>query len=413
MSMAAIKVLHAADLHLDGAVSAPDPEAMSIAQTARRESLARLVGLAKEHGVKLVLLAGDVFDTPNPPVSTGLAFSQACQALCRMGARVFISPGNHDPWRDDSFWQFWTPPEGVTVFTPEPGGVALPELGLWVAGAAFGQPHVAADLAGSLPDPPGGLLGLACQHCDPLGADPDQDGPAYAPVKIQTMAEMGYSYWALGHLHKPQVLSRHPLIVMAGSPQGAHLGECGPHGAHLLEIEQGAISHEFAPLAPLDFYDLSLDNLEQLESALALAERISGLLDQAGRVSGQPACVRLTLNGPSPLWRSMWGEALGDFRLELKDALGLEGLVLKVADLEAPLDPGDLGERKDVLGYFWNLAQRCEQEPAFLAQVAGELKSLHPSGSGGAPEEKVEYLRGLLGDVRKLALRDLWLGGEE
>jgi exonuclease SbcD len=411
--MAGFKVLHAADLHLDGPVSAPDADMFSLAQRARRESLGRLVDLAKQHEAKLVLLPGDIFDTPNPPVSAGLAFSQACHAFCQMGAKVFITPGNHDPWQDGSFWRYWIPPEGVTVFSPEPRGVALDELGVWVAGAAFGRVHVQDDLAAGLPRPLRGLIGLACQHCDPGSSGAESDGLFYAPANIQTMTEMGFSYWALGHLHKPQVLSQNPLIVMAGSPQGAHLAEDGPHGAHILEIDHGAVQHEFAPLSLFNYYNLRLSDLGQAESALSLAGEVSAELEKAGRAPGHPACLRLSLAGPSPLWRDMMGESGDELRQELKSALDLDGLILLTDELEAPLDLDGLLKRQDVLGHFLHLTQRCEQDPAYLAKAAKELKGLHPAGASKDPAEKAEYLQGLLGQVRKLALKDLWLGGEE
>jgi exonuclease SbcD len=411
--MAGVKILHAADLHLNGPVSAPDPAVLPIAQKARRQSLQRLVDLARQQQVKLVLLPGDVFDTPNPPVSAALAFSQACKALCNMGVRVFITPGNHDPWQEGSFWQSWTPPEGVTVFTPQPSGVPLNDLGLWVAGAAFNRAHVERDLTALLPKPPAGLTGLACQHCDPAAGNGAQGGPAYAPARLQSMAGMGYSYWALGHQHNPQVLQQNPLIVMAGSPQGAHLGEAGPHGAFVLEVAGGAVSIKFVPLAPLEFYDLSLDDLMETRTLLALADQASAKLQKAGLAQGQAACARLSLGGPSPLWNTMWGETSGELGQELKEALGLTGLVLRTGGLEPPLDTSMLGERPDVLGYLWNLVQRCEDDQAYLIQIAGGLTDLHPAGANNKPEAKLEYLRDLLADVRKLALKDLWLGREE
>ncbi len=32
-------------------------------------------------------------------------------------------------------------------------------------------------------------------------------------------------YWALGHIHKSQILSEEPLVAYAGNPQGLHRKE--------------------------------------------------------------------------------------------------------------------------------------------------------------------------------------------
>ncbi len=38
-------------------------------------------------------------------------------------------------------------------------------------------------------------------------------------------------YWALGHIHKSQVLSEEPLVVYSGNPQGLHRKEMALRGA--------------------------------------------------------------------------------------------------------------------------------------------------------------------------------------
>ena len=43
------------------------------------------------------------------------------------------------------------------------------------------------------------------------------------PCSLTDLAEAAMDYWALGHIHKSQVLSEEPLVVYAGNPQGLHL----------------------------------------------------------------------------------------------------------------------------------------------------------------------------------------------
>ena len=43
-------------------------------------------------------------------------------------------------------------------------------------------------------------------------------------------------YWALGHIHKQEVLAENPWVVYAGSPQGINPKETGPHGCFVVEI---------------------------------------------------------------------------------------------------------------------------------------------------------------------------------
>ena len=42
----------------------------------------------------------------------------------------------------------------------------------------------------------------------------------YAPFTWKDLKATGYNYWALGHIHQPQIVSEQPLIVYPGTPQG-------------------------------------------------------------------------------------------------------------------------------------------------------------------------------------------------
>ena len=408
--MARVTALHASDLHLDGPVAAPDPTLRPLAEKARRNSLKRLLELSRDQAVNLVLLPGDVFHIPNPPVAARLAFAQACQAWVDMGARVFISPGNHDPIVEGSMWREWTPPPGVTVFGPEPTGVELPELGLWIAGAGFDRPHVPEDLAAALPEPPPGIMGLACQHCDlSNNGQYDQSGP-YAPTTLERLAHKGFAYWALGHWHQPTEFSQNPPIVMAGSPQGGHIAESGPRGAYLIRIEHGGLNHEFKPLAPLTFFDLTLDDWAGVNDQLSLARRVSAMLDQAGRLPGQAACLRLKLKNASPMWRELSEAGQSGLDLELKEALELEGLMLLDQGLRPALELEGMAQRDDVLGRMWRLMDQAGADPEYLQALSAKLNGLHPAGPGKDSAQRTQYLESLLEEVRSLALRGLLPG---
>lgn len=57
-----IKLLHAADLHLDSPFSGLSPEQAAARRKEQRELPAKLAELCRIHGCDALLLAGDVFD---------------------------------------------------------------------------------------------------------------------------------------------------------------------------------------------------------------------------------------------------------------------------------------------------------------------------------------------------------------
>ena len=88
-----IPFLHAADFHLDSAFAALPPQQAAARRRESRELPFRLADHVNEHEIRLVLLAGDLFDSPSPYRET---VEQLAEALARMEAMVFITPGNHD-----------------------------------------------------------------------------------------------------------------------------------------------------------------------------------------------------------------------------------------------------------------------------------------------------------------------------
>jgi DNA repair exonuclease SbcCD nuclease subunit len=64
-----LKVLHTADLHLGSAFSNLPPEIAAELRKEQKDMLFRLIGICREEGAGLLLLAGDVFVRPFPDKS--------------------------------------------------------------------------------------------------------------------------------------------------------------------------------------------------------------------------------------------------------------------------------------------------------------------------------------------------------
>ena len=86
-----LKFIHAADFHLDSPFAALPPGRAAERRRESRELPFRLADYVNAHGVELVLLAGDLFDSAAPYRETGEALAEA---LGRMNARVFAAPGD-------------------------------------------------------------------------------------------------------------------------------------------------------------------------------------------------------------------------------------------------------------------------------------------------------------------------------
>lgn len=262
-----LKIMHAADFHLDSPSGALPPEKAAQRRQELLDCISRIVTLANEQDVSVILLSGDLFDGENVVFHTVQA---TAQALSRARARVFISPGNHDFYSVRSPYAAVSWPENVHIFkSPLITGVSLPELDCTVYGAGFDAPEqTACLLAGfSAADAPG--VRLMALHAELNAAS-----PRYNPVSDQDIAASGLDYLALGHTHTFSGIRRakDTFYAYPGCPEGRGFDETGEKGVLIGEVGRGDCRLSFVPVCRrrYDILEIAIsDEKDALVSALA------------------------------------------------------------------------------------------------------------------------------------------------
>ena len=110
------KILHTADFHLDSAFTALPEEKARLRRQEARQLTDRLVDYANDHGVELLLLAGDLFDSDQ---LYGQTAQELAQSLARFRGHAVIAPGNHDFYAAASPYARLLWPENVHIFREE------------------------------------------------------------------------------------------------------------------------------------------------------------------------------------------------------------------------------------------------------------------------------------------------------
>lgn len=240
-----MRVLHAADLHLDSAFGALTAEQARQRRAESRRSPERLVEWANDHGVQLLLLAGDLFDGGELRGDTAPLLARALGAF---RGRVVIAPGNHDPYTPDGPYARTLWPDNVHVFTEDRmQAVTFPELGCTVYGAAFTAPEMPEDhvLAG-FTAPEDGLVHIGLLHGDVTGGD-----SRYRPLTTASIAASGLDYLALGHVHSCTGVVRAGRVSYGycGCPEGRGFDELGDKGFLYGDIGPGTAELRFVAFA--------------------------------------------------------------------------------------------------------------------------------------------------------------------
>jgi exonuclease SbcD len=233
------RMVHIADLHLDSplrSMALRDPALAELIGASARRALSATVDLCLSRNAEALLIAGDLYDGGQTSMKTAGFLAAELHRVAEAGVRVFIIRGNHDA--ASRITRELTMPDGVHVFKAKPGTVTLPGAAdgrdVAIHGISFKDPHAPESLLPRYPAPIAGAINIGMMHTS-LGGAEGHD--LYAPVSLGDLIAHGYDYWALGHIHKRQVHSARPAVVMPGIPQGRDMGEVGAGAATLAEID--------------------------------------------------------------------------------------------------------------------------------------------------------------------------------
>ncbi|MDR1131637.1 MAG: DNA repair exonuclease [Oscillospiraceae bacterium] len=299
--MKELKLLHAADLHLDSAFEALSPEAAEERRAEQRELLFRIEDLAEKRGVAAVLLSGDIFDNETVRSETARDFNSSLGAL---SCPVIIAPGNHDPYTPHSMWETMRIPENVYIF--KSAGISAAEFQgiparFWGAAFtnSFSHPLLNGFSRGEKTDE---LADVLVIHGDTAAGAGD-----YNPISREALVKCGMDYAALGHIH-----ARTPLMTAGGTAyaypgctEGRGFDETGEKGLLIVTLSDAGVRTEFVPLGGVRYEILRVD-VGGKDVSAAVCEAVSGLTENdccrlvlAGECSAQPdlGLVRKALEG--------------------------------------------------------------------------------------------------------------------
>lgn len=255
-----LKVIHAADFHLDGTYSGLSPQRAAARRHEQRKFLDELRDLVREREADIVLLAGDLFegDLVHPETIDMLG-----QALSQMPCWVFISPGSADYYHDKSPYAIWQWPKNVHIFKDEATrAVTLPAThdkeAVTIYGSSFVSPTKKRAPLEKFKSP----TDWSGYHIMVTHAELDGSTPDYAPIHGSQIEKSGLHYLALGSVHNrtaPQRAGR-TYYTYPGCAQGRNFSELEAKGVLYLELElEGEANMSFIPLTTRQYHAVAVD----------------------------------------------------------------------------------------------------------------------------------------------------------
>lgn len=381
-----IRFVHAADLHLDspftGLKAAAPENVTDRLYQATFDAYQNIIDLCIAEEVDALLVSGDVYDGADRSLRAQLRFIEGLKKLDTEGIRSFVCHGNHDPLEG---WQARLDyPPGCTRFGSEweaaPVFEDAPERAV-VHGISYPKREVTENLARRLDNVEPSPFSIGLLHAN-VSDDPNH--AAYAPCSLADLAQSGVDYWALGHVHAPQVLSeREATVVYPGNPQGRHPNETGARGVYLVEVDDGGkVRLEFRAMDAVRWESLRIDiGKSETEQELldALHEGIQGVMDRA---DGRSLVVRIMLTGRGELNRHLRRpNTIEDLVEEINREWAERSPFAwceRIEDASAsPFDRDARLKGSDFLAEVLRTADRAKTDPELLAGLGAGLSELY------------------------------------
>jgi DNA repair exonuclease SbcCD nuclease subunit len=378
------RFVHAADLHIDSRFvawsGAPEVVRQTLLESTHR-AFRNLIDLCIRREAAFLVVAGDVFDSGDRGVRAQLRFRDGLAELAGRGIPSFVVHGNHDPL-DGWINSISFPPE-VKVFGPAPEWALAMSRGAPVAqvqGVSYATQETRTNLAGRFTEPnEAGLFSIGLLHGN-LGGNPDHAN--YAPCTISDLEAPGIDYWALGHIHRRQVIREfRPAIVYAGNTQGRDIGEPGPRGCYVVDVDESRYAKpEFAPLDVVRWArtDVRLDEANSLDDVIGAIER--HLRELKAGSEGRSLVCRAVLTGNGPIHAELArGDAVGQLLSHIRDAFVPDEPWVWLDSLEdqtlPDLDIDRRARESDFLGLLLSRANSAIADGAQMAEIGQELNA--------------------------------------
>lgn len=336
-----MKLFHLSDLHLGKRVYA-----FSMLSD-QRYVLEQVCALAERHQPDGILLSGDLYDKPIPPVEAVQLLDEFLTSMQQMGIAVYAISGNHDSAgrvdfgsrilqqqnlhicgafdgklyhvsKEDAFGEihFYLLPflKPATVSAFREGGESL----TYAEAVKWALETVDIDTTKR------NVL-LAHQFVTWKGTAEESDSETKTLGGVDEMDAslfFDFDYVALGHLHSPQRIGR-DTIRYGGSPLKYSFSELRQKkGVTLVEIqEKGNVTTEILPLEPLhplrEIKGTLADLLEAAEEAGGSEDYVRAILTDEGAVYDPVGRMRVYYPNLMTLEMAQRGESQQDLSLEM------------------------------------------------------------------------------------------------
>lgn len=282
-----MKFIHMADMHLDGQFVTL-ANYSNKAQERRLEQLdvmKEIVEYIKENNIPYFFISGDLYEQEYIRKSTIQHINNLFKTI--PNTKIFITPGNHDPYINNSFYKQYKWSENVQIFTEKLEKVECGNVDIY--GYGFNDFYMKNQYSNIKIDNPN-KINILITHGN-LDTGFDENKP-YNPMTSRNLKESNFDYVALGHIHKKSYNDyENQRIVYPGSTVSLGFDELGERG-----VIEGEILEDTKKIT-LNFIKTSAKTFEEIEFDVSSISSPEELLQAINNLKLEKNYYKIVLTG--------------------------------------------------------------------------------------------------------------------
>lgn len=266
-----MKFIHIADMHFDSPfVNLSDKEGLGdLRRLDQRKVFKKVIQYIKENKIKYLFISGDLYEQKYIKKSTIEYINNLFKEIT--DTKIFIAPGNHDPYVKNSYYNKFSWNQNVKIFNSKIEKIETEDANIY--GFGFDDFYCKNCGIEDIEIEDKNKLNILVIHGSLDGGTIENS--EYNPLSRKMLKEKGFDYVALGHIHKLDYnTEENQIAIYPGSTASLGFDELGPHGMIVGEFEKDKLQLEFIPLDDTEFKLQDVD-VTEMNSKEELIEKIN------------------------------------------------------------------------------------------------------------------------------------------
>ena len=220
-----MKFVHIADVHFDSPFTSLLARGLSKTRhLEQRNAFKKVIDYIREENIPYLFICGDLYEHEYVKLSTIEYINGLFKTI--PNTKIFITPGNHDPYIKNSYYMTYNFANNVKIFNQEIQKIN--EGDICIYGYGFDDFYMDGKQGEKLYIEDKTKINILLSHADLDGLD--SQGIMYNPILKSYLKEKGFDYVALGHIHKSMydknIVYPGSLISLGFDELGKHRNDC-------------------------------------------------------------------------------------------------------------------------------------------------------------------------------------------